>query len=375
MRKGEVFRDAIFEFYNGLMGFYCTYKPILNLLQENHNTNFEKIVNPIRKKIENKELSVKFENLYESIHNINVFGYSSSKILEIYLVASVTCFDVFLSNLIRTVYYDINKSIIELLDEKKRDKDTEEDLLDTLSDKNRWDILKSIDKKMIMKIDCVSDHRKDFSKACRIRNIIVHNDGKIDQKFIDIINKYQIAEEECYVGMKYILTEEKFKSLILSIFQFGFELGYSIWMKYSTENDQQYQYLSKELSNQLFHIKEYALLIKIIKFVLDVDRNINIDQKKDIMLKIAQCYKWNGNAELCNTTLDSFDWSGSDESIYLAIDVLKDNFDEAYEHMKKIGKNHQTITAHTYRNLTLFNKIRNEDKFSSVFYEIFGEPL
>ncbi|MDH5508315.1 MAG: hypothetical protein OEZ02_13915, partial [Anaerolineae bacterium] len=67
-------------------------------------------------------------------------------------------------------------------------------------------------------------------------------------------------------------------------------------------------------------------------------------------------------------------WSATGSHFRLAKLILLDDFEFAYELMRKIGIDDEKLTKEYYRGWPLFKMIKKEEKFRETFEEIFGEP-
>ncbi len=77
-----------------------------------------------------------------------------------------------------------------------------------------------------------------------------------------------------------------------------------------------------------------------------------------------------------NTILDAEDWTATDPKFRLAYAVLCDDFENAIEIVRQLGKSKdQEMDEHSYRDWPLFREFRKHPDFVSLFEEIFAEPL
>lgn len=92
-------------------------------------------------------------------------------------------------------------------------------------------------------------------------------------------------------------------------------------------------------------------------------------------MNYAQAYKWLGDEERCGEILASMDWSASGLEFQLAKAVLKDDYDDAVEIMRRIGSD-GVVNQADYMDWPLFRRFRKEERFATVFFDIFStQPI
>lgn len=99
------------------------------------------------------------------------------------------------------------------------------------------------------------------------------------------------------------------------------------------------------------------------------------DTRLRLVINLAQVYKWAGEEEHCKQTLDAEDWSAANIRFALARAVLQDDFKTANAIVQQIGNKDKQLDIHAYREWPLFKELRKSSDFSTLFEEVFGEPL
>lgn len=91
-------------------------------------------------------------------------------------------------------------------------------------------------------------------------------------------------------------------------------------------------------------------------------------------MNAAIARKFAGDSEGAKKLLDSRDWSASYRDFKLAILILNDNFIDAIQLMRQIGRSGELLDQRSYHVWPLFEKFREREDFYAIYEEIYGEP-
>ena len=188
----------------------------------------------------------------------------------------------------------------------------------------KW--LKIIEKKHKIKISLENQYTKDFIEAYLRRNIIVHNDSKIN---MDYINGMKIIGEEVpenMVGKKFLCTKEYIEKTIDASIYFIIYIINQIIVLFNEENEN-FTNAIINLGFQKIKNEEYNLAREIQRLLKD---NKTLDQQSRIyaLINYWQTYKWDGKYEDVKKEIEAFDISAYEDLIKLAVYSLKDNYEK-----------------------------------------------
>lgn len=188
----------------------------------------------------------------------------------------------------------------------------------------KW--LKIIEKKHKIIISLENQYTKDFIESYLRRNIIVHNDSKIN---MDYINGMKIIGEEVpenMVGKKLLCTKEYIEKTIDASIYFIIYIINQIIVLFNEENEN-FTNAIINLGFQKIKNEEYNLAREIQRLLKD---NKTLDQQSRVyaLINYWQTYKWDGKYEDVKKEIEAFDISAYEDLIKLAVYSLKDNYEK-----------------------------------------------
>lgn len=216
---------------------------------------------------------------------------------------------------------------------------------------------------------------KLFVEMCQRRNIFTHNDGMVSSQYLAICDRegYQFEMrpaigERLELGPKYIYKTTYVLSLI------AFMLVHTLWRKVlpnelesstSGITSTVYDCLQRRRWGLAAQMGEFSLTEQMKRGANDLVVRI-----RQINLAIAykQCKK---NAKV-EELLSSIDWSACSRDFKLARAVLQDDFSEAADWMRKIGKSGERVDQAAYHLWPLFHTFRKEPAFLEAYKDIYG---
>ena len=111
------------------------------------------------------------------------------------------------------------------------------------------------------------------------------------------------------------------------------------------------------------------------KFAQDVLKKFGTDEiRLFLMLNLAQAFKWDGKNDKCAEIVRNEDWTGRGYQIRLAVAILRDEYAEAAELMKRIGANGE-VKEHDYKDWPIFREFRSTPEFLGAFHAVYGKPF
>jgi hypothetical protein len=160
------------------------------------------------------------------------------------------------------------------------------------------------------------------------------------------------------------------------LFEIGVKLGQVIWRKLQPDDIENADRHLNNVCYQLLIKGHNRLALNLLTFATDTLKKHH-DQEMLCILTINKAlahYLSDKKAE-CEKVIVKHDWSATNDKFKLAIAVLREEYENAIEIMKSIGKSNKHINQDAYRDWPLFRQFRKRDDFKLAYKEIFNEEL
>ena len=219
-----------------------------------------------------------------------------------------------------------------------------------------------------------------FVELTERRNLFVHSDGVVSQQYIDVCNKHnaltEVINKGTQINVDSIYFEKSYKTLYIVSVKISQMLAHTVYSEHFPDDIASIDQIL--ISNVYDMISEelYDVAISVSEFAIENHHFIhNAHDKGYIILNLAQSYKWIGKQDDCRKLLSKEDTTAWKDELLIPKYVLEDNFEAAYVKMTAVGSVSEILTAENYRQWPIFKEIRKEQKFCSLFKDIFGEEL
>lgn len=372
---------------NGLLNTYSTTQEMLKNEQSSNLTKFGLFLqqNHIRKI---NDVKPKFRgDIRKHLYLIRYGNAAQSIVPQSLFVSLVSQYDAYLGDLLRLVY-DINpkllyngqvgiKDVLESESIGAVQKKIIEDKIETILRKSHDEQIEDIEKILDVSLH-KTDLWSDFIEITQRRNLFVHCQGVVSAQYIQKCKKGGVDVEQ-QVGDILELDETYFRKAYFTILCYGIMLGQTICRvllkDQKVESDLDCSLISTVIYAAIFD-EHYEEAIKVSEYAMS--SFVHHATQKDLayfVLNKAQAYKWIGKQDLCNKTLEAFDFSAINDDFLLAKFALEDNVSEVEKLMKKIGDKGQIMTAEAYSTWPIFKEMRKNSNFRSTYKDIFGDSL
>lgn len=326
---------------------------------------------------------------YDRLKNrLNSLKIASDVIPRSMIVSLVSQYDAYLGRLIRTMFaykpemlnasqknitlsdlltYDSIESAKEMVIEKE----IEGVLRDSHSDQFDW-----LEKKLDISLRKGLNIWSDFIEITERRNLFVHSDGVISSQYLNVCNKHNVKfDDERRIGDTLNVNGKYYEISLDCFYELGIKLGTVIWRKLAPTEVEESDKLYNKVVYDFLVKKDYNVAINLLEFAVNtLKKTANDEYKYLFVINLAQAYKWNGEEEKCEKLITSYDWSPLSYSFKLSSAVLRDNYNEATQYMKRIGNNGE-VSKSDYLEWPIFKKFRKSEEFKEVYEEIFNEPV
>ena len=392
-----IFGEAINKYINLLNSQMDSFPIILNTLAANVQANaslFKKFLDnnnvKVEKDDENKNITYnvpiesgkEFERIMEELnHSISAFSFIPKNTV----VAMVSLYDAYLADLIECAY--IVKP--EILNDSKKDfsfsdiisfnsidelkKHVIEKDVESIIRESHIEQFNILSKKFNVTLTKNLPSFDDFIEITERRNLFVHTNGKVSSQYLKICKSrpFDHKNEDVQIGEELNATPQYVKHCFEILFEIGVKLGQVLWRKIEKDIEKSDDLLN-DIGYELLKKGNYSLACTIMDFACEkYMKHFNKAYEYVFCVNRALAYYLQGNHTKCKEIINSNDWSGTDQKYQLAHRVLLEQYDDAMEIMKKIGKTEEMRVA--YSEWPLFNNFRKESVFKDTYKEIYGE--
>lgn len=392
-----VFRDAINKYIDFLNSQMDSFPIIFNTLAANvkaRASHYSKFINDKKVQIiedeERKEVTYKvpleygkeFERIQEELsHSVNAYSFIPKNTV----VAMVSLYDAYLANLVECAYIIkpelLNASekefsfsdiiAFESIDNLKKhviEKDVESIIRESHDEQ-----FKILSKRFGVPLTNDLPSFDDFIEITERRNLFVHTNGKVSSQYLKKCKTrpFDHKDEDVQIGEELFASFKYVEHCYEILFEIGVKLGQVIWRKLENDLEKADDSLI-DIGYGLIKKGKYSLACTIMDFACKpYVKHYNKACEYVLCVNQALAYYLEGNQVKCKEIMDRNDWSGTDLKFRLAHKVLLEQYDDAIEIMKSIGKADEMGFA--YAEWPLFNNFRKNQQFKDTYKVIFGK--
>ncbi|MCX6233646.1 MAG: hypothetical protein NT175_02835 [Bacteroidetes bacterium] len=212
-----------------------------------------------------------------------------------------------------------------------------------------------------------------FIELTERRNLFVHNDGLVSNQYITTCRKHSIKlDKNIKVGQTLPLSPDYFQSAYECLYELAVKLTHVIWRKLLPDELENADEALNDICYDLIQEENYKLADILLFFATDILQKHYNEQTLNVFIINKALSKYLANNKKESTEiLDKKDWSASNNTFKLAVNVLKEDYNQAFELMELIGDS--DIPRHAYQIWPLFKKIREKPDFAKMYKKIFKE--
>lgn len=211
----------------------------------------------------------------------------------------------------------------------------------------------------------------EFHKKCR--NLIVHSDGIVNEKFIKFLKRVGI-ENNLKRGDLYKIKNQDIQLIIEDILILGSSLIFKVWNKYFPDPIDLGDYVFISCIRLIEH-KFYEACLTLTSFYIDqFSRNISPENFNNLIIINIFAAKYTGNSEKLDfweKKLPSYELLKVEEKMMYKL--YCNEYDEVYKLMKLISTNSEFVTKDFYQRSSFFKELESKPKFKDTFEKIFNE--
>lgn len=239
---------------------------------------------------------------------------------------------------------------------------------------NRLKFLEWLRRKIGVDIDINDKLMGRLIEATERRNAIVHAEGCVTQRYLDICKKRKVEFKKTKkVGDKFDMPPEYFTSSFIVIYLVGIKTSHLVWRKMEKEQeglDEADTHLN-EIIVDLLNRSWFPVAVELAEFANNLPSFSTEKNRLMFLINLALSYKFSKQQKKAEDVLLKQDWSAAEDDFKLAVAIIRNDMKLASEIMRRIGP--QKDMQQSYRLWPLFLEFRRTKKFSSLYKEIYGE--
>lgn len=214
----------------------------------------------------------------------------------------------------------------------------------------------------VEKIDIDKDILLSFKELYYRRNILIHNDSKINKKYLDSIDSK--FRKGLKIGQSIICDQVYIESCLDTVYVLFFYIFYGLLKKYDREIDYMEKIdetIFKKLQNKLYNVT------KPIYKKLSTDNSLQFISKATYRINYINSIKQLGEKELLNTELKNLDLSIATDNFKIAQLCLEDNNEEVYKLLTSTYP--ESFNAQEIKEWPLFLNFRQTEQYEKFCLE------
>jgi len=216
----------------------------------------------------------------------------------------------------------------------------------------------------------------NFIEMTERRHLFVHCDGTVSSQYLSICGKHNVnVDAKLAVGQQLGVNKTYFEHSVDCILEIGVKLGHVLWRKLQSDQLEQAD-LALHLTTYDFLLEErYSLAKTLLHFAANsLKKHSSEEIRRMLFVNLAIAHYYLGEKQEAHKILDSHDWTACTDKFKLAVAVLHDNFKDAENIMKKIGKKGD-IGREDYSTWPLFRDFRKSKEFLRTYRKLFGKEF
>lgn len=199
----------------------------------------------------------------------------------------------------------------------------------------------------------------ELSKLIKIRNLIVHNEGKADANFVKL---YGI--EGVKVGDSIKVSKEYLVESLYLVYFFGSFLLQEAQLKFSTDKIKSDEFIINDVVHRLVKKCNYTYIGQIYTYVKEKPLD-QINQKMAIVNYCIGLKKKGIEISKIKVILDKEDWSAVPHDFLMSIAALKDDDVNFYKYLELSIKN-KIVGKSELEEWEIFSFYRKKTKFKTI---------
>ena len=217
---------------------------------------------------------------------------------------------------------------------------------------------------------------KDFIELTERRNLFVHNDGIVNERYMLVCSSEGYDCSATKKGARLGVSKDYFSNAHEVVYEIAAKVSHVLWRKLSPEDRERADaHFAGPLIYELLYEKRYRLARTLADFGASTFKKWGSDySRRALVVNRAQAYLWDGKRDEGLRILDAEDWSAANDEFQVCVASLRKNILEVIRFMKALGS-FSGPGKNGYREWPVFRELRKTKEFQEAFLDVFGEPL
>ena len=217
---------------------------------------------------------------------------------------------------------------------------------------------------------------KDFIELTERRNLFVHNDGIVNERYMQVCSSEGYDCSETKKGESLGVSRNYFSKAHDVVYELAAKLSHVLWRKLSPEDrDRADAHFAGTLIYDLLDENRYRLARTLADFGASAFKKWGSDYfRRALVVNRTQAYLWDGKRDEALRILDAEDWSAANDEFQVCVASLRKNVSEVIRFMRALGSLGRP-GKDGYREWPVFRELRKTKEFQDAFLDVFGEPL
>jgi hypothetical protein len=215
----------------------------------------------------------------------------------------------------------------------------------------------------------------EFVEICERRNLLTHTGGVVSSQYLEACREEGHLQPALSIGDRLKSDGQYYRRAVTVFLEFGSKLVQVTWRKILPEQIEDACSSLNELSYRLISKRQYEAASSMLKFGLfDIPKQGSDAIRKTMVINYANAVKLSGHSEQSLAILNAEDWSASTEKFKICVAAVKDDAETVMSLMKRVVDTEQ-LTIADFRSWPVFEKLRTNSKFVTIFEETFGTKI
>ncbi|MCI8669245.1 MAG: hypothetical protein HFI34_06980 [Lachnospiraceae bacterium] len=217
------------------------------------------------------------------------------------------------------------------------------------------DWIEYLKKKIKLRLEYASDSLPILNEIMARRNLIVHNEGKVNSIYINIVSK---DNNSFKIGDVLSVDKEYLNNTINTLELVGVSIIVEMWINEAGKKKDEIDKILSIIFEEYLIFEKWEQAKILYEICLDSKKMRAADE---LLCKINrwQCYKWLDQYDKISSELDEIDLSGSNPKYILGVLALQDKFEYFFQFLSKQNE----IGEDELKEWPLFRKIRESKEY------------
>jgi hypothetical protein len=303
-----------------------------------------------------------------------------------FLISLISQYDAYLGRLLRLAYLirpeKLNASekqftFKELLQfsslEEARERLIEREV-DSVVRRSHEDQIAWLKENLSLNVAAFIPELPEFIEVAQRRHLFVHCDGVVSATYIKNCQSAGAKlDPSIALGQQLEVSKSYLETAFELVYAVGAKVGFALWLSLLKTDVNAAAACVNVLAFDLISNGRHSLAINLLEYALSGKQKPSNEQTTRFMiLNLAQAYRWSGKIDRCAKLLADYDWSASSTLIELGVATLRDQYDEAFRLIRKLGHD-DGFKKECYRDWPIFRELRKQPGFLTCYKEVYGE--